>query len=209
VASTPVTSKVQRRRTQAERSATTQEALLDATIACVVEYGYVNTTTSRVAERAGVSRGAQVHHFPTKSDLVYEAVGHLARRRVERMREGLANVPAGPERIAGALDLLWREHTGPMFDASLELWVASRTDPRLRSRMADFEREVASASWMIAAEELGPVATDPEFHYAMDVALATMRGYALLRGSRGEDSGSVERRWAAARPRLLALFPAG
>jgi AcrR family transcriptional regulator len=195
------------RRTQAQRSATTREALLDATIGCVVEYGYVNTTTSRVAERAGVSRGAQVHHFPTKADLVHEAVGHLALRRIEQIRAGVIAAAAGPERIAAVLDLLWDSHRGDLFDAGLELWVAARTDPQLRSRMLDIERQVAQASWAIAIDELGPIVTRPEFHWATDIALSTMRGYALLRGARGEDSDAVERRWAAARPRLLELFP--
>jgi hypothetical protein len=77
----------------------------------------------------------------------------------------------------------------------------------MRSRVLDFERAVAQASWELAAEQIGPVAQDPEFHYAIDATLATMRGYALLRGSRGEDTDAVERRWAAVRPRLLALFP--
>jgi AcrR family transcriptional regulator len=206
MASTPVSTKPARR-TQAERSATTQTALLDATIECVVEYGYVNTTTSRVAERAGVSRGAQVHHFPTKADLVSEAVAHLARRRIDMIREGMEALPEGRDRVAAAIDLLWEAHKGPAFDASLELWVAARTDPEMRSRVLDYERAVAYASWELAAEQIGPIAHDPDFHYAIDAALATMRGYALLRGSRGEDSDAVERRWAAVRPRLLALFP--
>jgi AcrR family transcriptional regulator len=59
------------RRTQEERRAATRGALLDATIDCLVEYGYHGVTTSRVAERAGVSRGAQVHYFPTKTDLAW------------------------------------------------------------------------------------------------------------------------------------------
>jgi AcrR family transcriptional regulator len=195
------------RRTQAQRSAMTRDALLDATIACVVEYGYVNTTTSRVAERAGVSRGAQVHHFPTKADLVHEAVGHLAQRRIEQVRTGVIAAAAGAEPIAAVLDLLWESHRGDLFDAGLELWIAARTDPPLRSRMLDIERRVAQASWAIAVEQLGAPVTRPEFHWAIDIALSTMRGYALLRGARGEDTDAVERRWAAARPRLLELFP--
>ena len=72
-------------RTQAERSATTRQALLDATIACLVEEGYANTTTARVAERAGVSRGAHLHHFQTRSALVAAAVEHLRVRRAEEL----------------------------------------------------------------------------------------------------------------------------
>ncbi len=69
------------RRSQAERSASTREALLDATIACLVEDGYANTTTARVSERAGLSRGAHLHHFQTRQALLAAAMEHLAERR--------------------------------------------------------------------------------------------------------------------------------
>ena len=54
------------RRTQQQRSDETRAALLDATIICLHEVGYAGTSTTLVSERAGVSRGAQTHHFPTK-----------------------------------------------------------------------------------------------------------------------------------------------
>ena len=62
------------RRTHAERSATTRTALLDATIECLAELGYSGTTTAEVVRRAGLSRGAQVHHFPTKALLIAAAL---------------------------------------------------------------------------------------------------------------------------------------
>src|SRR3954470_11711865 len=117
-----------RRRTQEERSATTRAALLDATIDCLAEYGYANLTTTRVVERAGVSRGAQVHHFPTKAQLVAEAVGHLARRMSDELVRELASLPSGARRLDTALDRLWQVHSGPLYQAALELWVAARTD---------------------------------------------------------------------------------
>ncbi len=51
---------------QEERSAETRRRLLDATVACLFERGYAGTTTTELARRAGVSRGAQMHHFPKK-----------------------------------------------------------------------------------------------------------------------------------------------
>ena len=56
---------VRRRRTQAERREETRTALLDATIECLVEFGYAKTTTGRIADLAGVSRGAQIPYFRT------------------------------------------------------------------------------------------------------------------------------------------------
>ena len=70
------------RRTNAERSAATQARLLDATIESLVELGWAATSTTEVVRRAGVSRGAQVHHFPTKEDLVLAALDYLLERRL-------------------------------------------------------------------------------------------------------------------------------
>jgi AcrR family transcriptional regulator len=69
------------RRTQEQRSAQMRARLLDATIECLVKYGYAGTTTPRVAEMAGVTRGAQVHHFGSKNELVLAALKHLAAKR--------------------------------------------------------------------------------------------------------------------------------
>src|SRR5712691_9686433 len=101
------------RRSQAERSAATREALLDATIASLVEDGYANTTTSRVAERAGVSRGAHLHHFQTRSALVAAAIEQLSERRSEELLAAAAELPAGRERFVKGLDLLWANYASP------------------------------------------------------------------------------------------------
>src|SRR3954469_23741665 len=85
------------RRSQAERSAATREALLDATLECLVQDGYANTTTARVAERAGVSRGAHLHHFQTRQALVAAAIEHLAQRRTRELLAAAADLPPGAE----------------------------------------------------------------------------------------------------------------
>ena len=90
-----VTAKPSARRSQAERSAATREALLDATIACLVEDGYANTTTSRVAERAGVSRGAHLHHFQTRQALLAAAMERLAERRGAELLAAATKLPDG------------------------------------------------------------------------------------------------------------------
>jgi AcrR family transcriptional regulator len=122
---------------QEERSAETRRRLMDATVACLHERGYAHTTTVEVAARAGVSRGAQLHHFPTKDDLVVKALEYVFGLRVEELRALAAELPAGkPEdRLKALIDLLWPVFKGPTFYAWLELVVASRTDPALRDRV--------------------------------------------------------------------------
>ena len=153
-------SKPRRRRTQQERRAATRAALLDATIECLVEYGYAGVTTTKIVEHAGVSRGAQVHHFPTKAQLV--------------------------------ADLLWEAHSGPLGQAALELWVAARTDEELREHLHAVERNVSGAVRSTAVELFGDYGKGPSFRANLEVAMSTMRGLTLLRGSNGR---SVERRW--------------
>lgn len=128
------------RRTQEERSASTRSRLLDATIACLSDLGYARTTTTEIADRAGVSRGAQLHHFPTKAELVTTAVERLFERRTEEFRSAVETLPAEVDRSAAAIELLWSMVSGPTFHAWIELVVAARTDPELRKTVSAIAR---------------------------------------------------------------------
>lgn len=124
------------RRTQEERSSSTRTRLLEATIECLLELGYAGTTTTEIARRAGLSRGAQLHHFPTKQELVITAVEYLAERRHEEFMQAFARLPAGVDQAAAAIDLLWPILSGPTFYVWLELAVAARTDAELHTSVA-------------------------------------------------------------------------
>ena len=118
---------------QEERSAETRRRLLDATVACLFERGYAGTTTTEIASRAGVSRGAQLHHFPKKDELVVSALEHVFELRLAEMSAAIAEPPSGSRehRLAVLIDAMWPMFKGPTFYAWLELVVASRTDPAL------------------------------------------------------------------------------
>ena len=73
-------------RTQQERREDTRARLLAATIECLVEHGYAGTTTQRVQDRAGLSRGALLHHFATKEALLVAAVSHVADAQISAVR---------------------------------------------------------------------------------------------------------------------------
>ena len=158
-------------RTQEERSAATRAALLDSTIDCLIAYGYAGTTTTRVAEHAGVSRGAQMHHFQRKAPLVVAALLHLAERRRDELLQRAVEEPAADP--AKALDLLWTTFSGPLFTAALELWMAARTDPELREALLPVEREIGRGARK-AARDLCGISTE-----AVELAANAMRGIAL------------------------------
>jgi AcrR family transcriptional regulator len=123
-------------RIQEERSAETRRRLLDATVDCLFERGYAGTTTAEIASRAGLSKGAQLHHFPTKEKLVASALEYLfdLRLRASSDPEAIAALPKErKERLAAIVDMLVPVYESKIFYAWLELVVASRTDLALRS----------------------------------------------------------------------------
>ncbi|GAA1575671.1 TetR/AcrR family transcriptional regulator [Actinomadura kijaniata] len=194
------------RRTQEERTAATRRALLDATIDCLVEHGYHGTTTTRVVERAGVSRGAQVHHFPTKNALVLAAVEHLARKRAAQfVEQDLDRLRASADPIGDAMDLVWEVHQGKLFEASMELWTAARTDPELRAHVADLERLVTTGILDMAREFLGARADEPDFQGDLFVVLETVRGLRLLQFIRPTTPERTRERWLRSKARLRLI----
>jgi AcrR family transcriptional regulator len=181
--------------------------LLDATIDCLVEYGYAGTTTTKVADRAGVTRGAQVHHFPTKADLVTSAIRHLAAKRTEVAMAELDRLKESADPIGDALQLLWEMHQGPVFSATVELWVASRTDPELRQQMAMVE-PIATGSLVEFGRAIMPeYAAHPEFLHAVYTAMDVVRGI-LIASWATRDQAELEARWTRGRGHLRLLFSA-
>lgn len=118
--------------TQSERSATTRARLLDAAIDCIYEMGYARASTTEIARRAGVSRGAQVHHFPTKVELVSAALEHSMEQRIGEYWAMLERIPAGSDRLNASIDLLWQVFDSKHGESWIEIAVAARQDDELR-----------------------------------------------------------------------------
>jgi AcrR family transcriptional regulator len=164
---------------QVERTRVMRARLLEATVECLVEKGFAGTSTTLVSERAGVSRGAQLHHFPTKNDLVLAAVRHLTELRGEELRTAVRGVPAGPRRTRAVLRTLADHFTSPAFAAALELWVAARTDPDLLAEVAPLEQEVGRETHRLTVEALGVDESRPGVRELVQATLDMLRGLGL------------------------------
>src|SRR6202049_2837940 len=127
-ASPPISRNPKIRLTQDEKTAETRRRLLDSAILCLIDRGYANTTTSEIAERAGLSRGAQLYHFPRKEALLTSAVEHLFELKFGEMKEKVSRLTNENDRRAMAIDSLWETFNGRLATAWIELVVASRTD---------------------------------------------------------------------------------
>jgi len=172
---------VARRWTQDERSAETRRRLHEATIASLLGVGYANTTTQSIVKRAGMSRGAQTHHYPGKIDLIVAATRSMFDGFAGDIEDLAAGLRRGHYNMDTFLDALWSEMlNGTWFYASLEIIVAARGDPDLRLRIEplilDLHRRFEGA-W-----EATFVATDPErasSRVTMNLVMNIFRGMAL------------------------------
>lgn len=191
------------RRTQTERTAATKAALLQATIECLVEDGFARTTTSRVAERAGLSRGAHLHHFQTRAALVVAAAEHFAERRAHELHQHVSELPPGPNRTQRALDELWSMFLTPLFQGAIDFWAAARTDPELRTALAPLERTLAREMLSLCRALFDDHAGEPHFERALEMVLNTIRGLALLDLMQ---PGAADKQWQHARALLAALI---
>jgi AcrR family transcriptional regulator len=169
------------RRTQAERTASTRAALLDAAVECLAELGYSGTTTTVVARRAGVSRGAQLHHFPTKADLLLAAIAELCNRRLDEFRKAYADAPPGIDPVDMAIDVMWSMYAGGSFVGYVELLVAARTDESLRQAMLDQQQRLFDGAAAVSDEIFGDLlaADAAEARRNLAFTFALMDGVAL------------------------------
>ncbi|MFF0728660.1 TetR/AcrR family transcriptional regulator [Streptomyces sp. NPDC004134] len=180
---------------QQDRSRATRQRLLEAAVACLAELGWGGSTVSVVAERAGVSRGAAQHHFPTREDLFTAAVEHVAAERSAALRAllpaGAADLVRGdggdPVRAEGAepvrtvavvrgvVDL----YTGPLFRAALQLWVAAANEEQLRPRVAALEARVGREAHRMTVALLGADESVPGVRETVQGFLDMARGLGL------------------------------
>lgn len=156
-----------------DRSRATRQRLLEAAVACLAERGWAGSTVSVVAERAGVSRGAAQHHFPTREDLFTAAVEYVAEERSSALR----NLPVQDR--SAVVEALVDLYTGPLFRAALHLWVAASNEEQLRERVTELEARVGRETHRIAVALLGADESVPGVRETVQGLLDMARGLGL------------------------------
>ncbi|MFD4529187.1 TetR/AcrR family transcriptional regulator [Streptomyces sp. NPDC058470] len=178
-----------------DRSRATRQRLLAAAVACLAEHGWAGSTVSVVAERAGVSRGAAQHHFPTREDLFTAAVEYVAEERSTALRALFPQGAADRHEVVTALVDLY---TGPLFRAALHLWVAASNEEQLRPRVTELEARVGRETHRIAVELLAADESRPGTREIVQGLLDMARGLGLanLLTDDGGRRGRVVAQWS-------------
>ena len=191
-----------RRQTRAEQRAATRQAIVEATIDCLMEDGYAALTTRRVAERAGIAQSTVMHHFETREALLVEAVTQVALRLAE---QALANIDLAalraPEQRAAVLSEAWDEFTSPQALAAAQLWAAVWSEPELAPTLRQLEERIGGIIIETAFALWPELAEDPRLPPLLDATVAFTRGLVMAVPVWGH--AAVTARWAAIQPFVL------
>lgn len=187
--------------TRAEQRVATRSAILEATGRVLVEDGYAELTTRRVAEIAGVAQSTVMHHFETRETLLVETVTHLALRIAD---EAIADLDLGalrrPEHRDRVLDEAWRQFTSPPAIAAAQLWAAAWAEPELAAALRDLEQRLGTIIAGTAGALFPDVAEDPRFLAFLDASVSLIRG--LVMGIPVAGREEIDARWTAIKPIL-------
>jgi AcrR family transcriptional regulator len=169
------------RRSQADRSAATISRLIEATISALHEFGYSATSTALVAKRAGVSRGAMLHHYPTKVHLMAATAYAVYERDIAQYGESLSQSGKAPDRLDRLIDTAWECFKSPAGIAQTEIWMATRSDAELGAVVLPVHAAIAKESVERLKGLLGDKLIDPNTKLEQILAylVGSLRGLAL------------------------------
>ncbi|MBU6372883.1 MAG: TetR/AcrR family transcriptional regulator [Alphaproteobacteria bacterium] len=168
---------------QKRKSAQTRLAILDAAIDCLAEFGYSRTTTQLIAQKANISRGAMIHHYATKQDLIDSVIDYTFYKRLEGLSERVRQLSEYQRVVEQAgIEEYWNMLLTPAYQAYLELAIAARTDEELRATFLPKARRFDQI-WGAEIAGIFPEWSDKreKLQLATDFCIAAMEGLALNR----------------------------
>jgi AcrR family transcriptional regulator len=167
------------REPQQDRSRATRAKLLEAAITSLAELGYHASTVAVVAERAGVSRGAAQHHFPTRDALFTAALEHVTLVRAEELRRELDDITGARPATSDVVDMIFSLYSGALFRAALALWVAAAAEPALRDQIVPLEARIGREMHRVVVRVLGADEREPGVRETVQATLDLARGLGL------------------------------
>jgi AcrR family transcriptional regulator len=163
------------------KSLRTRARILDCALTLFAEIGYAAATNAEIAERAGLTRGAMLYHFPTREALTRAAAEHIQARRSDMMSKAADDAPPGVDLAEHAIDTYWQLLQEPPFIAFFELEASARTDPRVREAIADLQDDFDQAQVSEAFSHMLLAGAGPRFQASRDLARFMLEGLSRAR----------------------------
>jgi AcrR family transcriptional regulator len=155
--------------------------LIAAAIECLHKVGYAATSTLMIAEAARISRGAMVHHFPNKVDLMLAVVEHVVATQRQFYTDELFKLSRGRERYVAITRLTWEAWSQPSGIAVIEIMIAARSDAGLaeglRPLLAELESTQRADVWAMARS--AGISDRTTVEASVQMNLATVRGLCI------------------------------
>ncbi len=182
----------------AVRSAKMQQRLSKAAFEVIREVGYANFRTSAVSKRAGVSQGAQLHHYPTKDSLAIAALEYAYGEAREKFEQNLANSESSDDLLNLILQDSADFYLSDYFMVALDILMAGGKNEELHKQLTGMSRQFrdqVERAWLEKLVDDGWSLTLAEDVLALSHSL--VRGFAtraLIRNDQAEFDRLL-RRW--------------
>ncbi len=167
------------RRSQNERSEQMRQRLVDAVLESLQSHGYAGTTISRIIDIAGVSRGAPLHHFATKAELIEAAAQQLVRRIYKEFNQAIQQLKPSENTLEDFILTAWQVVTAqPDSIAFSELLLESQRDQNLAAILQKLWTNIYLSLEAFAGLHLKPVAPGENVKQLMVLTQWVLRGMA-------------------------------
>jgi AcrR family transcriptional regulator len=168
------------RRTQAERSETTRRQLLESAVTLIRKNGFGGLRTIEVADLAGVSRGALLHHFPSKHALVVAVLTYVNEITFTRSTRRAHSARTSGDPVEGIIQDAQDFFFGDYFFIELAIAMSDDSTQRLRhetrqsTRQTRFSIEAAWLDTLVSSGIPQQLASD-----VLALTLSVVRGFSV------------------------------
>lgn len=169
------------RRTQAERVAESDRALIGAAVRLIADRGYQRTTLAAIGDEAGYSRGLVTQRFGSKEGLLWAVLDRLLESWAIRNAGPRIGELVGIDALRATLDAYL--HVVETAPGSLRAYQALLREadgpvPAIRDRIVELNRGERDAveGWLRAGQAAGTVRADIDPRAVAATFLATIRG---------------------------------
>lgn len=185
-----------------------QERILLRAVDCIVEKGLQRTSTHDIARAARVSRGALLHHYPTRTSLLEAAYSRLLEQEVMLIDDFAATLSRDGSSLCNLIAFIRERYAGPLFKVTLDYLSLARVDDEIMQAVVPGSSRYISnlnALWDKCLAEI-PIGSDRK-RSLMNQTMLIVRGSAFQNTWRQDDAyfDQVMTEWTEQLTRQLSV----